>query len=124
WATATIPIIDQFSNRIKFVPMSNRTDFSKAKNWSSKYVRRVKESYATGRYAQKNIFAHKYNDPDDISQNGYLNIDNRNLPDEKILVQSKIYAPELTNFIFPGGATTKKFRIWDAETKENSEGDI
>jgi len=119
-----IPVINSLTKVMRFVPIDELLDTGSAVDWTDKYVRRIKESYVQGSYAQKNIFRHKYNDELDISQNGYLNISNQNLEAEKDLYQSKIYAPELVSYIFPGGVLTKKYKIWERETKEDAEGNL
>lgn len=127
WITAVTPIIDNVNNHISFIPLADRVDFSKAIDWSDKFIKRTNESYTSG-YAQKNIFKHKYNDANDISSDGYLYSDNKNAPDQKIIVASKLYAPEesLTTFSSlgedPKTFTTRKFRIWNTEVKEDSDG--
>lgn len=127
WITAVTPIIDNVNNHISFISLENRIDFSRAIDWSDKFIKRTNESYNSG-YAQKNVFKHKYNDTNDISSDGYLYSDNKNAPDQKIIVTSKLYAPEevLTIFSSIGEGIksfyTRKFRIWNTEVKESSEG--
>ncbi len=124
WRTSVTPKIDTLTNTMYYFSLNERLDFSRAEDWSNKFVKRTKESYVQGSYAQKNSFSHKYNDEDDISQNGYLLVDNQNLEDSKDLIQSKIYAPELIPYVFPEGITTNKFTIWQRETKEDATGDL
>ena len=122
--TATTPIIDTMTNTMTFKTIEERLDFTNADNWSQKYIRRVKESYVQGSYAQKNAFNHKYNDPDDISQNGYLYVNNQNLEANKIIYDSKIYAPDLIPFTFDTGVITNKYTVWQRETKEDADGNL
>lgn len=130
WRTATIPVIDTVDKHITFKSIDDRLDYSKEnyEDWSDKYVRRLNEGYLDGSYAQKNIFHHKYNDENDISQDGYLMVDNKNIDAEKTIVNSKIYAPENINTTFTGGPgasfNTKRYSIWQPEPKEDSEGNI
>lgn len=122
WRTAVTPTTNMLTNEMSFVSLDERLDFSRAVDWSDKYIQRKKETYIQGSYAQKNIFKHKYNAEDDISQNGYLYVNNKNLEAEKTLVQSNIYAPELINFDFGNGIKTNKFAVWQRETKEDADG--
>lgn len=122
--TAVTPITDMLTNEMYFVSLDERLDFSRAVDWTDKFIKRTKESYVQGSYAQKNGFTHKYNDEDDISQNGYLYINNQNLEDEKPLYQSKIYAPELIQYTFPEAIKTNKFTVWSRETKEDADGNL
>lgn len=124
WRTSVTPVIDTLTNTMTFVSLNERLDFARSIDWSAKYIKRTKESYTQGSYAQKNSFSHRYNDEDDISQNGYLYIANLNLEDSKVLVQSKIYAPELITYEFPEGIKTNKFTVWQRETKEDANGDL
>lgn len=129
WRTAVTPVIDKATNTMSFISVDERLDFNRAIDWSDKFIRRTKEQYINGSYAQKNAFKHKYNDEDDISQNGYLLVNNRNIEAEKTIVQSKIYAPENFNTIFEDttldeSVTTKKFTVWSRETKENEDGEL
>ncbi len=124
WRTATIPVIDEFTKVVSFVPLSFRVDFTNAVDWSEKFIRRISESYDVGNYAQKNIFSHKYNDDNDVSKNGSLNINNANLKDSIILVDSKIYAPETPLYYFTANAFTSIFKVWERTPKEDSEGNV
>lgn len=129
WRTALTPVIDSYTNHIDFVPLSYRLDFNNAIDWSDKYVKRVDESYTISSYAQSNVFKLKHNNEDDLRGDGYLYVNNRNLEDEKIIVNSKIYAPEPLGFEFESvsGATkinTDLYRVWEREAGTNSQNEI
>jgi hypothetical protein len=121
---ATTPIINNFSSDISFKTISERLDFENADDWSDKFVRRTNETYIQGSYAQKNGFTHKHDDSDDISFNGYVFVNNQNIPDYKDLYQSKTFAPINTLFEFATGVSTLKLKVWNRETKEDAEGSI
>jgi len=127
WYTGTTPVINQATNVISFVKLIDKLNTTNAIDYSDKFIARTKEIYTSGSFAQKNAFTHKYNQENDISQDGYLNVNNANLEDKKTIVASKIYAPEQTEYIFYDSDevesfTSQKFRIWDVETKEENDG--
>lgn len=129
WRTGLTPIIDQDEKHLDFIKLSDRLNFSNAIDWSDKYVKRTKELYTQGDYAQQNSFQLKHNNPDDMRGDGYLQVNNRNLPDKKTLVTSKIYAPELDGFVFHNYTGTIElrsdvFRIWDREASVNANDEV
>lgn len=129
WRTGLTPILDSNTNHMKFVKLSSRLDRFQAIDWSDKFIRRVKESYVLGDYAQKNRFRLKHDNEQDTTGDGFLNVTNFNLPDEKIIADSRMYAPDptftpFTNRLGVNTFSTYKYRIWEREPKENEEGDI
>lgn len=129
WRTATIPIINPVTKHIYFLSIDEYLDLGRADDWSDKYAGRIKETYIQGSYAQKNTFHHKYNDSEDISQDGYLYVSNQNLSAEKKLADSKIYAPEnvITRFNDTTSTEyfeTRKFTVWSRESKEDASGEL
>jgi len=123
WRTGLTPIYNKESNTVEFIPLNDRVDFSLAQDYSDCYVERKGEVYQND-YAQKNIFKLKRNADTDFTGDGYLYMFNKNIPDEKIIAQSRIYAPDkkiLTPFI---GFSTNQYRIWEAESKENNDNEI
>ena len=90
-------------------------------DWSEKYIKKTKESYIYSNYAKKNIFKYRYNNENDIYNNGYINIDNENLPDESTVINSKMYSPEKdkTSVI---GKQVNVYKVWNKEIKDN--GDV
>jgi len=128
WFTSTTPILDVVNKSMTFKTLEQRLDFSDAQDWSEMYVERNGEKYDSG-FAQKNIFSHKYNDPDDKSLNGFLTVSDANAPSEKKLIESITFAPEQlrTTFNDSDGVesfNTYKFKIWERETKEDGDGNI
>lgn len=129
WHTGTTPILNQDAREISFLSIAQRLDVNNAQDWSDKFIRRTTETYTDGSYAQKNAFKHKYNDENDISNDGYIYLNNQNVEDEKAIVTSKIYAPDgvLFRFYNPDQSesfTTDRFRTWNAETKEDEDENI
>lgn len=128
WFCAVTPILNNNTRHMSFVTLEERLDFSRAEDWTDKFVRRTNETYDSG-LAQKNVFKHQYTDPKDSYQDGYLLSDNLNQAEETIIVASKLYAPEnITHEFFDRAAAesfmTKKFTIWSRETKEDADGEL
>lgn len=93
WRTATIPYFDD-NKTVNFLKVNDRLKISEAINWSDKFVQRTSEKYIRSSYAQKNRFKMKYNVENADYADGFINVNNQNLEDEKILAVSQIYAPE------------------------------
>lgn len=127
WRTGLTPVLNNETNFIRFVPLSERLNFNNAIDWTGKYIRRKDETYKIDAYAQKNSFLLKHNNEDDKTGDGYLYVNNMNLADEKAIVSSKIYAPEPTGVIFKSitdavEIRTDKYRIWNSEAKVDADG--
>lgn len=120
WRTGLTPISNKENNTIYFTTLDSRIDFSNAQDFSHCFVDIKSETYQNG-YAQKNSFKLKRDIETDTSGDGFLFVNNVNLPDEKTIVQSKIYAPDnkvITSF---GSFNTNRYKIWETETKENDD---
>lgn len=127
WITGTTPTID--GETIRFLSISERLDISNAQDISDRFVERTRESYTYGNYSQLNGFRHKYNVSGAKYADGYLQVNNENLAEESTLVQSQTFAPENQVYTFRSTDNsqtfnTRKYRIWDVEVRNNSEGDI
>lgn len=124
WRKGLTPIYNKETNTIEFKTLDSRVDFSLAQDLSHCFKRRTDEAYQND-YAQKNIFKLKRNsESEDTAGDGYLYVYNRNLEDEKIIAQSKIYAPDnkiVTEFI---DFSTNQYKIWETEVKETDSNDI
>ena len=118
--TGLTPIFDPFSNTISFISISDRIGFANGfTDLSDKYVKRNTETYSN-EYAQKNVFKLKNNVDTDTTGDGYLYVLNQNIADEKIIVASKMFAPDKkisTSFL--GLFSTNRFKIWNSEVKES-----
>lgn len=126
WFCAVTPMLDVPTSHMSFISLKDRLNFSRSVDWSKYYNGRNNETYDSG-FAQKNIFAHKYNDPDDTTMNGYLTVEDQNAAEEKTIIESKIYAPEQVRSQFPDvpgdeSFNTYKFTIWQRESKEDADG--
>jgi len=119
WRTGLTPLLNQESNTVEFITLDSRIDFDNAQDLSHTFIERTNEGY-TNDYAQKNVFKLKNNVDTDNQGDGYLYVYNRNIEDEKIIAQSKIYAPDkkiVTDFI--GGVQTNQYKIWESEAVDD-----
>lgn len=96
WRTGLIPLPSDEEKVLKFKSISERLDTTTAVNWSDEIAEIESESYVPPNMAQNNYFRMKYNDGDAELRNGNLKVENQNLPIEKTLGQSKMYAPSQT----------------------------
>lgn len=129
WRTALIPILNTQERTMSFLPLSERINFANAVDWSEKYIMRTGETYTQDGYTQKNIFKLKHNNEVDTRGDGYLYVNNRNLPDESTIVASKLYAPETFNTEFTPydsapSRITDTYKVWEREAKTGEAGEI
>lgn len=125
WRYGLIPVYEQRTKHITFLTMSEKINTSNYLDWSQKYVQRTKESYLFGAYAQKNIFAYKYNDDADNYNNGQMLIKNLNLEVSKQLITSKTYSPERNlTILLMGDAKINSpiYPLWKKEIVEEIVG--
>jgi len=119
WRTGLTPVYNLETNTVIFETLDSRINFSNATDLSNCYIKRTNEIYEND-YAQKNIFKLKNNVDTDFTGDGYLYVPNVNLPDQKTIAQSKIYAPDkkivTTNFF---DIETNQYKIWQTEIKDD-----
>ncbi|RZJ75866.1 MAG: hypothetical protein EOO45_04270 [Flavobacterium sp.] len=106
-----------------FLTLQEMLQTSDIVNWSSKFVRKLSENYTYGSYAQKNWFRYNYNDKEGSHNDGFISVDNVNLPDSRAAVSSKIYSPEKITFAtLPYfNAKGNVFKLWEKEIVEATE---
>ena len=110
---------DKYQNVYNFKTLNEITNISNAIDWSSKFISQESEKYIFGCYAQNNYFRFKYNSDNASYNDGFLFIDNKNLEDQKTVIQSKTFSPEL-NKSMNLGFQTNVYKLWDKEIKDNS----
>lgn len=110
---------EKYSNHYKFVTLDERIRKSERIDWSNKFQYVKSEKYIYGDYAQKNIFRHKYNDENSQYFDGYIDIPNVNLSDEKKLLDSKIFVPEKNKNTVDFPFETNIYKLWNKEVNEN-----
>ena len=122
--TAVTADVDAFTKNIKFQTLDQRLN-STPIDWSEKFVERKSESYVYKSYAQENYFRHQYNEGfEQDYADGVLIVNNLNLPIEKDIYVSKIYAPTEEAQIFKnpqGEYLVRTYPMWVAEPKEEED---
>lgn len=108
---------DKYSSKYVFLTLQEVFQAPVTANWSKKFIKKIKESYLYGSYAQRNYFRYKYNDPEESHKDHYIDIANVNLDDSKTTVQSKIYAPERYPVTFMN-APGNVYKSFEKEVKE------
>lgn len=119
WRTGLTPILNRETNTVEFITLDSRIDFNNAQDLSHTFIERTGEIY-TNDYAQKNVLKLKNNSDTDQQGDGYLYVFNRNIEDEKIIAQSKIYAPDKKIATSFGSFSTNQYKIWETEAKDNN----
>lgn len=116
------PFKDKYRNHYKFLTLQELLQNNDVVDWSreqNKFVEKLSERYIFGSYAQENIFSYKYNDTESDYYNSKILIDNVNLSDNKVVVNSKVYAPEKERTILVHDLVTNVYRMWNKEIKED-----
>lgn len=117
WQFGLTPI-PQKDNKVLFLTTDERIN-AEVINWSDKYNGRLSENYIYGNYAQKNNFRHKYNSENTSYNDGFLEVNNKNLVDEVDSIQSKIYTieEEKNSFKTSSGNSfeTNIYKLWNRE---------
>jgi len=112
------PFIERGSKTVEFLTL--REIFQNPiQNLSKKFTKVISQSYRIGSYAKRNTFKYKYNDEGFDHNNGFLSIDNDNLPEEFVIFQSQIYSPESEKSFFLFGSNV--YKIWEKEINDDSE---
>lgn len=114
---------DKYRNHYEFLTLQEVLQTSDAEDWSGKFARKESESYTYGSYAQQNWLRYSYNSKDSAYYDDYIGIDNRNLPDTKDLIKSKIYSPEEDRRVLIS-RLTNVYKFWEREVKEDEELEI
>lgn len=93
-------------------------------DWSEKYHSRFSETYTVKSYAQQNIFRQEYQDDRNDYNDGSFLITNKNLPDTKDVIKSKIFSAEkdFVSFRINGieNEIVTPTLLWDKEVSENN----
>lgn len=132
--TGLTPVSNPLENKISFVKLKDRLDFSKSIDWTDKFISRKKESYVLGDYGIRNAFNLKHDENGDRTGDGFLYTNNMNLKDETVLFESKMYAPEFGNSrltavwdqVSPTNyeVDVPTFKVWSKEAKKNNDNQI
>jgi len=120
---ALTPIFDNDNRKVTFYTLAERLNKNKAIDWSDKFIKRDKEVYLYGSYAQRNFFRHKYNGENQSFNDGVLSVDNQNLPAEKTLFRSFLYSFE-NRYVQLLEKWVPFYPIWETEISEKDNGQI
>lgn len=109
----------EHSSEIVYMTIEERLN-ADAIDWSEKYIERTSEQYIYNDYAQNNIFRYKYTEQDSNYNDASLFIDNKNIPDQKTVYDSRFYSPEkdFNRVLINGNAYNLfTFKMWEKEVK-------
>ena len=115
------PFKDKYENHYRFLTLQELLQNNTVIDWSreqNKFVEKISEKYIFGSYAQENNFTYKYNDSESDYYNSEILIDNLNLADNKVVVNSRVYAPEKERTTLIHDLQTNVYKVWDKEIKE------
>jgi hypothetical protein len=116
------PFKDKYENHYRFLTLQELLQNNEIVDWSrekNKFVEFVNERYTFGSYAQENNFTYKYNDSESDYYNSEILIENLNIPDNKVVVNSRIYAPEKDRTRLIHNLFTNVYKMWNKEVKDN-----
>lgn len=104
----------KYTNHYEFLTLQETLQTGDIDNWSKKFVKKVSENYVYGDYGQRNHFKYKYNDSEASHNDGLIEVKNPNLPEDKDIIQSKIYSPELS-LAYYLNRFTQVYKLWEKE---------
>lgn len=103
-----------------FLTLAEQLQGADVIDWSEKYCNKEKEAYVHNSYARQNWFRYTYNDKESSYYDDYLSIESINLPEQKDVVKSRIYAPEkITRKLL--GNRVNVYKLWEKEVKESAD---
>lgn len=109
---------DKYSNKLKFKTLSEVLQSTDILDLSNKFVKKLGEVYILDNYAKRNYLKYKYNDQNARYNDGFIDVENENLPDNKTIIQSNIYAHENYTSLF-SNKVLNVYKIWDKEVKDD-----
>lgn len=89
-------------------------------DWSDKFQDLENENYIYGSYGQRSWLRLRYNDSNSFFNDGYVEVQNANLPDSKTVIQSSTYSHEF-NPTGEIGFTSNLYPFWSKEVKEGTD---
>lgn len=109
---------DKYTNHYEFLTLHEVLQNPQTEDWSGKFSRKKSENYIYGSYARQNNFRYAYNDKESVYNDGFIPVENQNLPESRDVLKSKIYSPEKVRPAYLG-KPHNVYRLWDKETVEN-----
>lgn len=119
------PIVNNEAKNIRYITNEERFKEAEVEDWSHYLISIDKESYKFGSYAQKNAFKYKYNDQEESHSDGYIEIKDLNLDEEKTLFTSFTYSIEkelISKFTLAPTVTTdiSYYKLYEKEPQDGS----
>lgn len=108
---------DKYSSRYEFLTLQELLQNPDYEDWSHKFSRKISENYIYGNYAQKNYFRYNYNDKESTYNDGAIDVNNTNLPENRDVIKSKIYSPEKNRVKYLDGFSNV-YKFWEKELVE------
>lgn len=103
-----------------FLTLAEHLQTADITDWSDKFSGKEKETYMHGSYAQQNWFRYNYNDKEGSYLDACIPIENVNLPEQKDVIKSKIYAPEKMRRTLLNNISNI-YKLWEKEVKEDTD---
>jgi len=127
WRFGLTPYTVKDENKIEFLTWDERINGA-VEDWSDRYQGTLSESFIYGSYAKENRFQFKYDKEEEDFNDGIISIDNDNLDESKVVIQSKTYSRQKDQFKFnvpapaPLGIFVPKLNLWEKELKTDNAG--
>ena len=116
---ALTPFKDKYSNNIEYKTLKEIIQDPNVVDWSDKYPVKISEKYIVGSYTQKNDFRYKY-DKELLNYNdGSIAINNKNLKENSVVVQSKFFTPS-SNTASLNGKQVNIYKLWEKEINDDN----
>lgn len=110
---------DKYTNHIEFLTLAQWIQTDSIVDWSEKFVSHQTTTYTYDNYAQRNVFKYRYDDQNASHHDGIIKIDNVNLKDENVVINSAIYSPnKIKGYL--AGKVVNVYPFWNKEVKEGS----
>lgn len=127
WKFGLTPYTVKDQDKIEFLTWEERIN-GEVVDWSDRYQGRTGESYEYPSYAKENRFQFKYDEEEEDFNDGVISIDNENLDESIVVIQSKTYSRQRDQFKFPvpapvsTGIFVPKLKLWEQELKTDNAG--
>lgn len=131
WRYNLTPFVDAETKNVHFMTLTERVNSDNIIDWSAKYISRNTEEYELGDYQQRNYYRWKYNDGQELLNDGYFDIENNNLKERYNLINSITYSPNNGqieyisklqrdgNDVADVSLSLNHYPLWVKEVKEN-----
>lgn len=113
-------IKNKYEKKLTFLTLEEILSNPDYLDWSNKFQSVINEKYIIGSYGRRNNFKYRHNDQNSKLNDGFIDILNENLPDEKTVVQSKIYTNEKEKSLI-GSNSVNIYKIWEKEITDDGE---